>query len=48
MKLKNIFIQGVLGDRIIEVTVKNAKDIVKLKLRKIRFYDRVLNENLNF
>lgn len=32
---------GVLEDEIIEVNVKNGKEITKLRLRKVRFYDRV-------
>jgi hypothetical protein len=41
---------GVLEDQIIEVTVKKGEGVVesKLKLRKIRFYDRVLKREFEF
>ncbi len=39
---------GVKDDSIIEVTVKDAKDISKLELRKIIFYDRVLKREFEF
>lgn len=39
---------GVLEDRLIEVTVKEGSDTSKLKLRKIRFYDRVLKRKFEF
>ncbi len=38
---------GVLEDEIIEVTIKDIKES-KLKLRKIRFYDRVLRHEFEF
>jgi hypothetical protein len=39
---------GVLEDQIIEVTVKEEAGESKLKLRKIRFYDRVLKREFEF
>jgi hypothetical protein len=39
---------GVIEDTIIEVTVKQGNDDVKLRLRKIRFYDRVLKRKFEF
>jgi len=39
---------GVKEDQIIEVSVKDNGDISKLKLRKIRFYDRVLKREFEF
>jgi len=39
---------GVLEDQIIEVTVKEGSVEGKLKLRKIRFYDRVLKREFEF
>ena len=39
---------GVLEDQIIEVTVKEGAVESKLKLRKIRFYDRVLKREFEF
>lgn len=39
---------GVLEDVIIELTVKNKNTTSKLKLRKIRFYDRVLKREFEF
>jgi hypothetical protein len=39
---------GVLEDTIIEVTVNNNKVSSKLKLRKIRFYDRILKREFEF
>lgn len=39
---------GVLEDQIIEVTVKDGAMVSKLKLRKIRFYDRVLKREFEF
>ena len=39
---------GVLEDQIIELTVKDGKDISKLKLRKVRFYDRQLKREFEF
>lgn len=39
---------GVLQDEIIEITVKNKEETSKLKLRKIRFYDRVLKREFEF
>jgi len=38
---------GVLEDEVIEVTIKDTKES-KLKLRKIRFYDRVLRREFEF
>lgn len=39
---------GVIEDTIIEVTVKEKKKEDKLKLRKIRFYDRILKREFEF
>jgi IS4 transposase len=39
---------GVLEDEIIEITVKEEGNESKLKLRKIRFYDRVLKREFEF
>ena len=39
---------GVLEDQIIELTVKEDKNISKLKLRKVRFYDRELKREFEF
>jgi IS4 transposase len=39
---------GVLEDEIIEVTVSDGTTKSKLKLRKIRFYDRVLKREFEF
>jgi len=39
---------GVIEDTIIEVTVKEKNTESKLKLRKIRFYDRVLKREFEF
>src|SRR5512145_1877 len=39
---------GVIEDQIIEVTVKDESIQSKLKLRKIRFYDRVLKREFEF
>jgi hypothetical protein len=39
---------GVLEDLIIEVTVKEDSNESKLKLRKVRFYDRVLKRDFEF
>lgn len=39
---------GVLEDTIIEITVKEKSKTSKLKLRKIRFYDRVLKRKFEF
>lgn len=39
---------GVMEDLIIEVTVKDGKTTSKLKLRKIRFYDRKLKREFEF
>ncbi len=44
---KNIH-SGVIEDTIIEVTVKEKNTESKLKLRKIRFYDRVLKREFEF
>ena len=39
---------GVLEDTIIELTVKQEDSDVKLKLRKVRFYDRILKREFEF
>jgi len=39
---------GVLEDKIIEITVKKSESQCNLKLRKIRFYDRVLKREFEF
>lgn len=39
---------GVLEDTIIELTVKNEAGATKLKLRKVRFYDRELKREFEF
>ena len=39
---------GVLEDKIIEITVKEDNKTSKLRLRKIRFYDRVLKREFEF
>jgi IS4 transposase len=39
---------GVLEDQIIEVTVKDGEVESRLKLRKIRFYDRLLKREFEF
>jgi len=39
---------GVLEDEIIELTVKDGDSVSKLKLRKIRFYDRELKREFEF
>lgn len=39
---------GVLEDTIIEVTVKEKKEVSKLKLRKVIFYDRILKRKFEF
>jgi len=39
---------GVLEDEIIELTVKNGASTDKLKLRKVRFYDRELKREFEF
>ena len=39
---------GVLEDQIIKLTVKEDKNISKLKLRKVRFYDRELKREFEF
>jgi len=39
---------GVLEDTIIEVTVKQGNNEEKLKLRKVRFYDRILKREFEF
>ena len=39
---------GVKEDQIIEVTVKDGVNISKLRLRKIRFYDRILKREFEF
>lgn len=39
---------GVLEDQIIEITVKENSTESKLKLRKVRFYDRVLKREFEF
>ena len=47
-KIEKQIYSGVLLDQIIELTVKQDKKISKLKLRKIRFYDRVLKREFEF
>jgi hypothetical protein len=39
---------GVLQDEIIEITIKETQTESKLKLRKVRFYDRVLKREFEF
>ena len=39
---------GVLEDEIIEIDVKKVKEISKLRLRKVRFYDRVNKREFEF
>ena len=39
---------GVLKDEIIEVDVKNGKEITQLKLRKVTFYDRASKREFEF
>ena len=39
---------GVLEDQIIEVVVKKGKEISKLKLRKVTFYDRINKREFEF
>lgn len=39
---------GVLEDEIIEITVKENETVSKLKLRKVRFYDRALKREFEF
>lgn len=39
---------GVLEDEIIEIDVKKGKEITKLKLRKVTFYDRVNKREFEF
>lgn len=39
---------GVLEDQIIEITVKENNSESKLKLRKVRFYDRILKREFEF
>lgn len=39
---------GVLADEIIEIEVKNGKEISKLALRKVRFYDRQNKREFEF
>lgn len=39
---------GILEDEIIEIDVKKGKDISKLRLRKVRFYDRVNKREFEF
>jgi IS4 transposase len=39
---------GVLSDKIIEVDVKKGKEITKLKLRKVTFYDRENKREFEF
>ena len=39
---------GVLSDKIIEVEIKNGKEISKLKLRKVTFYDRENKREFEF
>lgn len=39
---------GVLEDEIIEIDVKNDKEIIQLRLRKVTFYDRVNKREFEF
>ena len=39
---------GVIEDEMIELSVKDGKDISKLQLRKVRFYDRSLKREFEF
>ncbi len=39
---------GVLEDEIIEIEVKKGKEVSKLRLRKVRFYDRVNKREFEF
>jgi hypothetical protein len=39
---------GVLSDKIIEVEIKKGKEIIKLKLRKVAFYDRENKREFEF
>ena len=39
---------GVLSDKIIEVEIKKGKEIIKLKLRKVAFYDRESKREFEF
>ena len=39
---------GILEDEIIEIDVKKGKEISKLRLRKVRFYDRVNKREFEF
>ena len=47
-EIKELIHSGVLEDNIIEVTVKEDSIESKLKLRKIRFYDRELKREFEF
>ena len=47
-EMSNRIHSGVLEDQIIEVTVKEESKERKLRLRKIRFYDRVLKREFEF
>jgi Transposase DDE domain/Domain of unknown function (DUF4372) len=39
---------GVISDKIIEVAIKKGKEIIKLKLRKVTFYDRENKREFEF
>jgi len=47
-KIEEHIHSGVLEDQIIEITVKENSTESKLKLRKVRFYDRVLKREFEF
>mgnify|MGYP000057404859 CR=1 FL=1 len=47
-EIKEHIHSGVLEDQIIELTVKDGQEMSKLKLRKVRFYDRVLKREFEF
>ena len=47
-EIKEHIHSGILEDQIIELTVKDGENYSNLKLRKIRFYDRVLKRSFEF
>jgi hypothetical protein len=47
-ELKSCIHSGVIEDKIIEITVKENEIESKLKLRKVKFYDRVLKREFEF
>ena len=47
-EIKEHIHSGVLEDQIIELSVKDRENYCNLKLRKIRFYDRVLKREFEF